>query len=109
MEIATCMWNTSYLNALVQCCRKMGQLESTANFTEAAFCVSWDLEAASMSMGVWSKLWTYLHLILVRCEQVCLVRGGLLAHLQREMAHVFVGFTELFDSMCINPLLQLCS
>jgi len=37
------------------------------------------------------------------------VRGGLLAHLQHEMAHVFVGFTELFVSMCINPGLQLCS
>lgn len=85
-------------------------MESTANFKEAAFCVSWDLKAASMSVGVQTKLWTRLHLVLVRCwGQLCLVHGGLLAHLQHEMAHVFVGFTELFDSMCINPLLQLCS
>lgn len=52
MEIATCMWSTSYLNALVSCCRKMGQLETIGNFKEAAFCVSWDLETASISMGV---------------------------------------------------------
>lgn len=39
--------------------------------------------------------------------QVCLVHGGLLAHLQHEMAHVFVDFTELCDSVCVSPLVQL--
>lgn len=38
-----------------------------------------------------------------------LVHGGLVAHLQHEVSHAFVGFTELFGSMCINPVLQLCS
>lgn len=83
-------------------------MESTANFKEAGVCVSWYLETASRSTGVGTMDIPAVSTGKVLRASV-LVHGGLVARLQQNMPHVFMGFTELFGSMRVNPVLQLCS